>query len=83
MAPASAGGGPGAQSRRDLLVSAVAHHLPALALPHIPYGGYHLWLRLPDALPEAALVATALRSGVAAAPGRPYFCAEPPPGTSG
>ncbi|NED93426.1 PLP-dependent aminotransferase family protein, partial [Streptomyces sp. SID11233] len=27
---------------------------------------------------ESAMVAAALRAGVAIAPGRPYFCAEPP-----
>lgn len=63
-----------------MLAGAVAHRLPTFALPHIPYGGYHLWPRLPDDVPEAALLATALRTGVAAAPGRPYFCAEPPAG---
>ncbi|MET9348575.1 PLP-dependent aminotransferase family protein [Streptomyces termitum] len=68
------------RARRDALAAAVARHLPALALPHVPSGGHHLWLRLPDALPEAALLAAALRAGAAAAPGRPYFCAEPPAG---
>ncbi|MEV7370496.1 PLP-dependent aminotransferase family protein [Streptomyces sp. NPDC090301] len=68
------------RSRRGLLSGALADQLPAFALPHIPYGGHHLWLRLPDGVPEAALVAGALRAGVAVAPGRPYFCAEPPAG---
>ncbi|MEU0234719.1 MULTISPECIES: PLP-dependent aminotransferase family protein [unclassified Streptomyces] len=68
------------KARRDAMAGALAHHLPELALPHVPSGGYHLWPRLPDALPEASLHATALRTGVAVAPGRPYFCAEPPAG---
>ncbi|QES05150.1 PLP-dependent aminotransferase family protein [Streptomyces venezuelae] len=68
------------KNRRDVLAGAVAHQLPDVGLAHLPYGGYHLWLRLPDAVPEAALLAAALRTGVAAAPGRPYFCAEPPAG---
>src|SRR5205085_10678915 len=65
-----------------------AAHLPELALPHIPSGGYHLWLRLPDGAGntagafgsggESALTAAALRAGVALTPGRPYFSAEPP-----
>ena len=59
------------RSRRDLLTSALALHLPELALPHIPSGGYHLWLRLPEGT-------DALRAGVAGTPGRPYFSAEPP-----
>ncbi|MFB7427089.1 PLP-dependent aminotransferase family protein [Streptomyces hydrogenans] len=68
------------RARRDTLAAAVALRLPELALPQLPSGGHHLWLRLPDALPEPALLAAALRAGVAVAPGRPYFCAEPPAG---
>lgn len=64
--------------RRDAMTSALLIALPQLALPHIPSGGYHLWLRLPDGADESALVAGALRAGVAIAPGRPYFSAEPP-----
>ncbi|MFJ6570369.1 PLP-dependent aminotransferase family protein [Streptomyces sp. NPDC091292] len=66
------------QSRRDRMTAALRMALPDLAVPHIPSGGYHLWLRLPDGTDEAALAAAALRHGVAVAPGRPYFCAEPP-----
>ncbi|MET9376938.1 PLP-dependent aminotransferase family protein [Streptomyces sp. NPDC002992] len=68
------------RNRRDVMTGALALHLPELALPHIPSGGYQLWLRLSDAIPESALVGGALRAGVAVAPGRPYFCAEPPAG---
>ncbi|MDT9692945.1 PLP-dependent aminotransferase family protein [Streptomyces sp. P9(2023)] len=68
------------KSRRSTMTGALALHLPELDLPHIPSGGYQLWLRLPDTLPEAALLAGALRAGVAVAPGRPYFSAEPPAG---
>ncbi|MFE9838837.1 PLP-dependent aminotransferase family protein [Streptomyces sp. NPDC005551] len=66
--------------RRDAMTSALRLHLPELALPHIPSGGYQLWARLPDGTDEAALVAGALRAGVAVTPGRPYFSAEPPAG---
>ncbi|WP_327377334.1 PLP-dependent aminotransferase family protein [Streptomyces sp. NBC_01216] len=68
------------RSRRDGMTGALALHLPELTLSPVPSGGYHLWLRLPDGVPESALHATALRTGVAIAPGRPYFCAEPPAG---
>ncbi|MFF6900553.1 aminotransferase-like domain-containing protein [Streptomyces hydrogenans] len=68
------------RARRDTLAAAVALRLPELALPQLPSGGHHLWLRLPDTLPEPTLLAAALRAGVAVAPGRPYFCAEPPAG---
>ncbi|MFF4042242.1 PLP-dependent aminotransferase family protein [Streptomyces sp. NPDC001816] len=66
------------KTRRDTMTTELALHLPELALPHIPSGGYHLWLRLPDGADESALTAAALRTGVALTPGRPYFSAEPP-----
>ncbi|MFE7126677.1 PLP-dependent aminotransferase family protein [Streptomyces sp. NPDC057617] len=64
--------------RRDTLTAALRTELPELDLPYIPSGGYHLWLRLPDGTDEQAVVSAALRAGVAVAPGRPYFSAEPP-----
>jgi DNA-binding transcriptional MocR family regulator len=66
------------KNRRDTMTAALRLNLPELSLPHIPSGGYHLWLRLPDGTDESALVAGALRAGVAVTPGRPYFSAEPP-----
>ncbi|MFD9005077.1 PLP-dependent aminotransferase family protein [Streptomyces sp. NPDC059582] len=68
------------RTRRDTMTGALRLHLSELALPHIPSGGYHLWLRLPDGADETALTAAALRAGVALTPGRPYFSAEPPAG---
>ncbi|MER5212776.1 PLP-dependent aminotransferase family protein [Streptomyces sp. NPDC002838] len=68
------------KTRRDTMTSALRLDFPELSLPHIPSGGYHLWLRLPDGTDEAALTAAALRAGVAIIPGRPYFSAEPPAG---
>ncbi|MFE7899061.1 PLP-dependent aminotransferase family protein [Streptomyces sp. NPDC057424] len=68
------------KARRDAMTGALARHLPEIALPHVPSGGYHLWPRLPDGADEAALVSAALRAGVAITPGRPYFSAEPPAG---
>ncbi|MFD3439288.1 PLP-dependent aminotransferase family protein [Streptomyces sp. NPDC058685] len=67
-------------ARREAMAVALRAGLPAWSLPHIPAGGYHLWLRLPDGSDESALLSAALRAGVALAPGRPYFCAEPPAG---
>ncbi|ALV36817.1 PLP-dependent aminotransferase family protein [Streptomyces sp. CdTB01] len=66
------------RARRDTMTAALRRELPELALPHVPSGGYHLWLRLPDGTDEGALAAAALRAGVALTPGRPYFSAEPP-----
>lgn len=66
------------RDRRDTLTAALRGSLPELELPHVPTGGYHVWLRLPDRSDEGAVVSAALRAGVAVAPGRPYFPAEPP-----
>ncbi|GAB1334633.1 PLP-dependent aminotransferase family protein [Streptomyces sp. E-15] len=76
--------------RRSTMTGALARELPQLALPYVPSGGYHLWLRLPDGTGgtapslgpggESALTSAALRAGVALTPGRPYFAAEPPAG---
>ncbi|MFG3656307.1 PLP-dependent aminotransferase family protein [Streptomyces sp. NPDC047706] len=68
------------KARRDAMTAALGLHLPEMALAHIPSGGYHLWLRLPDGTDESAFTAAALRAGVALTPGRPYFSAEPPAG---
>ncbi|MFC7307787.1 PLP-dependent aminotransferase family protein [Streptomyces monticola] len=68
------------KERRDAMTSGLLREVPELSLPHIPTGGYHLWLRLPDGADETGLVTAALRAGVAITPGRPYFCAEPPAG---
>ncbi|MFF5567334.1 PLP-dependent aminotransferase family protein [Streptomyces sp. NPDC012623] len=64
--------------RRNAMTAALRSALPELALPYVPAGGYHLWPRLPDGTDERAVVSAALRAGVAVAPGRPYFGAEPP-----
>ncbi len=66
------------RGRREAMASALRRELPEYVLPHIPSGGYHLWLRLPDGVDDSMLVAGALRSGVAITPGRPYFSAEAP-----
>ncbi|MFJ4787972.1 PLP-dependent aminotransferase family protein [Streptomyces sp. NPDC088794] len=65
------------KTRRDTMTAALHLDLPEPALPHIPSGGYHLWLRLPDGTDELAFTSAALRAGVAITPGRPYFSAEP------
>ncbi|WP_272256398.1 aminotransferase-like domain-containing protein [Streptomyces xanthophaeus] len=64
--------------RREVLAGALRRDLPALELPHLPSGGYQLWVRPLGAGDDAAFAAAALRAGVAVAAGRPYFCAEPP-----
>ncbi|WP_017591681.1 aminotransferase-like domain-containing protein [Nocardiopsis potens] len=68
----------GLAERRTAMASALLTELPGLPPPAFPVGGYHLWLRLPDGADETAVTAAALRAGVAVAPGRAYFPAEPP-----
>lgn len=65
------------RARRTVLAAALRRRLPALSPAELPSGGQHLWLALPEALPEAQFVAAALRHGVALAPGRAYHPAEP------
>ncbi|MFF3017630.1 PLP-dependent aminotransferase family protein [Streptomyces sp. NPDC057939] len=64
--------------RRDVLAGALRRDLPSVELPHLPSGGYQLWVRPGGPGDDSDFQATALRAGVAVAPGRPYFCAEPP-----
>ncbi|MFI0738530.1 PLP-dependent aminotransferase family protein [Streptomyces sp. NPDC021100] len=66
------------QARQRVFLAAVRRELPSVAVDHVPPGGFHLWLRLPDGTEEAAFVSAALRAGVAVAPGRLYYAAEPP-----
>ncbi|MEU8438020.1 PLP-dependent aminotransferase family protein [Streptomyces sp. NPDC029216] len=64
--------------RRDVLAGALRRELPGAEVPHLPRGGYQLWVRPAGGGSDAEFAAAALRAGVAVAPGRPYFCAEPP-----
>lgn len=70
------------RERRQTTVAALRRTLPELLPDSSPdrpgLGGYHLWLRLPEGMDEAAVTAAALRAGVAVTAGRPYFAAEPP-----
>ena len=67
----------GLRERRDALAGALSVHFGAGAVWHVPTGGLHMWLRLPDGTDEAALVAAAARAGVMVAGCRRSFAAEP------
>jgi DNA-binding transcriptional MocR family regulator len=67
----------GLRERRDALAGAVAEHFGPAALWHLPTGGLHLWLRLPDGTDEPSLIAAAARAGVIVSGCRPSFAAEP------
>ncbi|GLY04185.1 PLP-dependent aminotransferase family protein [Actinoplanes sp. NBRC 101535] len=66
------------RERRDALLTALGRHLPTLVPAVVPRGGFHLWVRLPSGVDEAALVTAAAAAGVVVFPGRPWFAAEPP-----
>ncbi|SCG57393.1 DNA-binding transcriptional regulator, MocR family, contains an aminotransferase domain [Micromonospora echinaurantiaca] len=66
------------RARREALLTALRRHLPELALPTVPRGGLHLWVRLPDSTDDVALAAAATAEGVVVFPGRPWYAAEPP-----
>ncbi|MFI9722382.1 PLP-dependent aminotransferase family protein [Streptomyces sp. NPDC052396] len=66
------------RTRSAALLTALRTELPACDVEFVPPGGFHLWLRLPDGTDDGALANAALRAGVAVAPGRAYYAAEPP-----
>ncbi|BBX89935.1 PLP-dependent aminotransferase family protein [Mycolicibacterium boenickei] len=65
------------RARRDLLIAALAAHAPGAQLDHVPRGGLHLWLRLPDAINLQRLVRECEAESVLVAAGNEWFPAEP------
>ena len=63
---------------RDLLAAALRRRLGAEALPVLPAGGLHLWLRLPGDRTDLAVAGRAAARGVLVTPGRHAFPAEAP-----
>ena len=60
--------------RRDALVKALHHHVPADALRFsIPDGGLYLWCRLRGAVRAAAVQQRALAESVMVLPGEPFY----------
>lgn len=63
--------------RRDVLVAAVQRAFGDSAVPLVPSGGVHVWVRLDDRLDDALLAADAAAAGVLVSAGRQWFPAEP------
>jgi DNA-binding transcriptional MocR family regulator len=63
--------------RRDLLVAALAEHVPSAEITAVPRGGLNLWVRLPDGTDLARLVRDCEADRVIVAPGDEWFPAEP------
>jgi 2-aminoadipate transaminase len=59
--------------RRDVMLSALAEHLPREATWTRPRGGLFIWARLPDYIDTTDLLARALRQHVAFVPGRAAY----------
>ncbi len=59
--------------RRDVMLEALAEHLPREASWTRPEGGLFIWARLPDYIDTTDLLARALREHVAFVPGRAAY----------
>lgn len=65
------------RERRDAMVAAVKRTWGASAVRHIPSGGFHLWVRLPEGTSSKALQLAAARAGIVISAGDAWFPAEP------
>ena len=59
--------------RREVMLTALAEHLPPEATWTEPNGGLFIWARLPDYIDTTDLLARALRENVAFVPGRAAY----------
>ncbi|MFD6816727.1 PLP-dependent aminotransferase family protein [Microbacterium sp. NPDC059771] len=65
------------RTRRDLLVSSLAAHAPAVTVENVPAGGLNLWARLPEGTDVGRVVRECELRGLLIAPGGEWFPAEP------
>lgn len=65
------------RGRRDLLLDAIAVHVPEVVIETVPSGGLNLWARLPDETDPSRLVRDAESRGLVIATGDEWFPAEP------
>lgn len=63
--------------RRDLMLVALAKHMPEGCTWTRPDGGLFLWVTLPEALDALALLHEAMKSKVAFVPGESFWVGEP------
>jgi 2-aminoadipate transaminase len=61
------------RQRRDVLLDALASHLPEGCSWNCPGGGFFLWLRLPSGVDSAALLPIAESVGVSYVPGARFY----------
>jgi len=65
------------RARRDLLLAALAEHVPQAHVEQVPPGGLNVWVRLPDSTDVDQLSRDCEADGVLVAPGTDWFPAEP------
>lgn len=65
------------RERCHALIHAITARLGAGALPVVPQGGLHLWLRLPPRSDEADLALRCARASLIVSPGRAWFPGDP------
>ena len=63
--------------RRDVMVQALARHMPEGTTWTRPEGGLFLWVRLPEGIDTVALLDESMQSKVAFVPGHPFWVGEP------
>lgn len=64
--------------RRGALLAALERHTPQLGVTLVPRGGLHVWVRLPEELDDAQVVAAAAAAGVVVSGGRRLHAGEAP-----
>jgi GntR family transcriptional regulator / MocR family aminotransferase len=67
------------RKRRDAMMSAIRHYMPAGVQVYTPRGGLFAWLRLPGKLSSDQLITFAVEEGVSFTPGTIFF----PDGSNG
>jgi DNA-binding transcriptional MocR family regulator len=63
--------------RRDVMLDALARHLPTDARWNTPLGGMAVWVRLPDQLSATEVLLHAAERGVTFSPGEHFYSAQP------
>ena len=65
------------RARRDALAAALHRHLGPGCLPHLPAGGLHLWVALPDGVSDREVESRAAAHGILVSAGHHWHPAEP------
>ncbi len=69
------------KAQRDVMLAALAQHMPPGVSWNQPAGGMFLWARLPEGLDAAALLPRAVAQGVAFVPGAAFYADHADPRT--